>query len=188
MAKLTIDPSKIPWGHTVDIRGVEVPLLHPNEVDADNAGQLPPGWINLPRRVLLWLRVKTFGRWPVGQLRRDVAALVPARFRGMIDDLTGFELLVLQDTYLALQTDGVREATKANLTQVIGERLEREPPASPAPQSQAHRHPQGSQAPQNGRTRTHRMQVAQRADSRLPDALGGFSVLCDNCPDTGQEF
>jgi hypothetical protein len=100
-----IDPAKLgaTWDHTIMVRGVEVPLLSPDKVDADECDHLPGGLIHLPTQLWARLRKILFGVTHVEHLRGGIAATFPPEFRGVARDLSGSELMRLSAMYQGLQ-------------------------------------------------------------------------------------
>lgn len=91
------------WGHTIELRGVEVPLLSPRECQGDNAGCELRGARHVFTRLALRLRRWWRGEIDTDRAARQVACVVPPEFRPLVLTLSGHELITLHEVYHGLQ-------------------------------------------------------------------------------------
>ncbi len=135
--------NQVPWDYTVEVRGYEVPLLKPSDVDQDTGGDGArrggaPWLLRVAVRILRWCTIGvTDGAELRGIVRRQVRSAVHPSFRGILDDVSDAELRTIANKYQAAQADWelrCRQAIQRLLTQGHAA-AQPEPTAPPSPRA-----------------------------------------------------
>lgn len=128
-----IDPNNlgVPWDVVIVVRGVDVPVLHPERVDADDEPWMRSGLVGLARRLARAAWSLIVGQTASWRAREAVRACMPADFKRLADEMSGAELIAFAATYQQLQQEWAMEHGRRaaeRVREVFGRRA---PGASP---------------------------------------------------------
>jgi hypothetical protein len=102
---MRIDPSQlgVPWIASVTIRGTDIHLRSPLEVEADEHGSTRGGLLLAPLNIARGIAAKLFGVRALASLRKTCRELTTEAYWPIVNAMSGGELALMYHVYLGAQ-------------------------------------------------------------------------------------